>query len=625
AGGAGALTLDPAANFINDGDFMVFSDDFSLSGPGGSSGGGTFTNNSTYALKQTPNDGPARVLCFFDNQGTIVNEVDGGILHFYELLQAGTLDFSTVAGRLETLNATFSAPLGLEADDQWYAYRTAEINLSFAVDCFWENYADLSGSGQVTVNELTYWRDGEIALPLTVNDELFVVFPVRTPMELAASTHVSATGYFFSASPLALGAGDTLLNDGIFFLNSSIDLTGATTYFHNKGTITNSELSFQTAFVGNGRFRNVGTWENNANLAQMIVDCVTESPGSILSPQAVIFVVRDSLYLDGPLSVERSFNLIASAPLIINRAFTFDDDDRAVINDDVHFNVPFTSTGLWELDGRLLGTASLSLLSGRLEWDGGEIALPVSGEAGVEINLNGGSLRLSDRLSSNGTVNQNGSLLDVSGGQVTNRGDWFLNSGAILLRNGGLGLDNEGQLEVSQAGNIFRGAGDIVNSGSLVNASGGIITVDNELFNKGTLAGNGEFEFAGGWAQEGKIAPGLSPGILGVNTLEMVGESSLDIEIGGAQGPGPGHDLLTITEAANLRGTLNVSLLNGYVPSPGDRFLIMQSVNGNVDGAFDEANFPLNAAGWDISYEGSDVFLETLSALPLEMTNFTAR
>jgi hypothetical protein len=48
----------------------------------------------------------------------------------------------------------------------------------------------------------------------------------------------------------------------------------------------------------------------------------------------------------------------------------------------------------------------------------------------------------------------------------------------------------------------------------------------------------------------------------------------LNIELGGT-GPGADYDQLVVNGQATLGGTLNVVLLNGYVPSSGDQFRIL--------------------------------------------------
>jgi hypothetical protein len=89
----------------------------------------------------------------------------------------------------------------------------------------------------------------------------------------------------------------------------------------------------------------------------------------------------------------------------------------------------------------------------------------------------------------------------------------------------------------------------------------------------------------------GTVSPGLSPGILTINGDYVQGPTgALNMEIGGTI-PGPsGHDQLVVTGAATLGGTLNASLINGFVPAPTDAFTLIQA--GSVSGTFATTNLP---------------------------------
>jgi hypothetical protein len=52
------------------------------------------------------------------------------------------------------------------------------------------------------------------------------------------------------------------------------------------------------------------------------------------------------------------------------------------------------------------------------------------------------------------------------------------------------------------------------------------------------------------------------------------GGSTLDVEIGGTQ-PGTQYDVVHVTGTATLDGTLRVTLLDGFVPQPGDAFQVL--------------------------------------------------
>ena len=55
-------------------------------------------------------------------------------------------------------------------------------------------------------------------------------------------------------------------------------------------------------------------------------------------------------------------------------------------------------------------------------------------------------------------------------------------------------------------------------------------------------------------------------------------------------------DFLSISGAAYLNGTLNVSLIDGYTPMSGDRFSFLGSM-GSCSGTFAATNFPTEENG----------------------------
>ena len=83
----------------------------------------------------------------------------------------------------------------------------------------------------------------------------------------------------------------------------------------------------------------------------------------------------------------------------------------------------------------------------------------------------------------------------------------------------------------------------------------------------------------------GTLAPGLSPGRLGIDGDYALGTNgTLQIELGG-RNAGTGYDQLDVASNASVKGTLNVELYDGYAPAGGQRFDILLS------GTLDPTNF----------------------------------
>jgi hypothetical protein len=91
----------------------------------------------------------------------------------------------------------------------------------------------------------------------------------------------------------------------------------------------------------------------------------------------------------------------------------------------------------------------------------------------------------------------------------------------------------------------------------------------------------------------------------------------MTIEIAGAT-PGNGFDQLLINGTATLGGTLQVNLLNAFVPQVGNSFEIIRAFGG-VSGAFANTSFAgMPGITWRLAYEPLAVrlFVDAVTSLP---------
>jgi T5SS/PEP-CTERM-associated repeat protein len=137
----------------------------------------------------------------------------------------------------------------------------------------------------------------------------------------------------------------------------------------------------------------------------------------------------------------------------------------------------------------------------------------------------------------------------------------------------------------------------------------------------------GQFNFTGGTLvvgnfygnllqQGGTLAAGDSPGLTTIHgsyTLET--GATLEIEIAGAGQPGVAYDRYEVSGFADLRGTLDVKLLDGFVPALGDSFAFLTGHAGFSSG-FAATNLPTLPAGlsWQLNPDGITVFLNVVAA-----------
>jgi T5SS/PEP-CTERM-associated repeat protein len=234
---------------------------------------------------------------------------------------------------------------------------------------------------------------------------------------------------------------------------------------------------------------------------------------------------------------------------------------------------------------------------------------------------------------------------DVAVGLDTKVGDDPLSSGSLTIDGPGstltstaattIGNFGEGSLTVSNGGRLTTAqlkiaddapAAVIVDAGTIIDsvATGvGNRAVGTMTLNRGgvvqsplvtvgalgTLGGSGTIQ--GMVLSAGRVSPGTGPGTLAVtgNYTQTIG--ILDIQIGGPNA-GTQYDQLTVGGIANLGGTLNVVLTNGYNPVAGE-YVILQG--GTVSGAFGIANLP---AGFTISYEAGRVVVSIGDPCPAD-------
>lgn len=107
----------------------------------------------------------------------------------------------------------------------------------------------------------------------------------------------------------------------------------------------------------------------------------------------------------------------------------------------------------------------------------------------------------------------------------------------------------------------------------------------------------------------GTVSPGNSPGTITIDgnyTQESSG--TLSIEIGGTASDTE-YDQLVVSGAANLNGTLDVSLINDFSPALGDSFTVL--TYASQTGTFSTVNLPDLPTGlkWDVDYGASAVTL----------------
>ena len=245
------------------------------------------------------------------------------------------------------------------------------------------------------------------------------------------------------------------------------------------------------------------------------------------------------------------------------------------------------------------------------------------------------------------SVSGSGTSATISGGDTTNHATIAVDTGGVLHVDA---LDNDGSLSVQGASSVTAGsinnhaAGivDVAGTGSslavtnvienaatikvaangiiatggyhqqsgLTQVDGALLLSPNDMvFDGGTLAATGTLAANKVWINNGAT---ISPGV-GVNnaaTLNVIGDLLLQgtslFEIGGLGQ----YDLISVTGATSLGGTLDVQLFNGFAPSIGDTFDILLA--SAVSGAFNNLILPtFNGLTFDVVVQSNLVRLTT--------------
>lgn len=203
-------------------------------------------------------------------------------------------------------------------------------------------------------------------------------------------------------------------------------------------------------------------------------------------------------------------------------------------------------------------------------------------------------------------------VLTTSSGAFIDSNNFAIGTSAAISGAGGLNKIGTGSLNVRES-STYSG-GTTVSSGTLlVNNFYGSATGTGEVFvdSGGTLGGNGFIE--GDTTIAGVLSPGNSIGTLSFAgaipvSLILQGTSTVNMEIASLFD----HDLIMSNGPIEFGGTLQVSLLNGYVPVVGNTFALFSSPNPGI-GQFQNISF--SDPGISGDFNSSNGVL-TISAIP---------
>ncbi len=264
----------------------------------------------------------------------------------------------------------------------------------------------------------------------------------------------------------------------------------------------------------------------------------------------------------------------------------------------IGFNTNSTSTAT------VTGSGSSWTNSGALNVGASGLAT-LNVEAGGIVSSFAGSINSNSGLPSMATVTGNGSTWNnwsdfyVGGGSTSAGG-----TGDLTVTNQGL-VDVGGELKIWAPGTVNL-TGGTLDAATIDHTNGGMFNMTGGKLSVTTFTG--DLTNAGG-----TLAPGQSPG-----STTVVGDydqqsGTLEIELGGLLA-GSQFAQLVVSDTAKLAGTLDVSIINGFLPTLGDMFEIITATS--VVDTFDIENLPnLGGLDWNVNYGATSVVLEVVATL----------
>ena len=375
---------------------------------------------------------------------------------------------------------------------------------------------------------------------------------------------------------LETATGGTLTNGGIMTNSGTLTFRTGSTFDNTGGRLTNSGGRIES-YIDDHYFALVDS--KNANFVR----------GTVNLESGTTFANYANMTITGTL------NNAAGMTLENGTGGTLSNDGIMTNNGTLTFRTgsTFDNTG-----------GKLTNASGRIESyiDDYYFALADSSNAnfvGGTVNLESGTTFANyANMTATGNLNNAAgmTLENGTGGTLTNNGT-LTNDGALV--NEGI-LFNHGTLDNSLEGTL-------TNNG----------TIDmfwvGEFTNNGTLNGSGTI--IGRYTDHGQTKPGNSAGVMTIDGDYFKVEGSKEIELGGLfDGDGDKalteHDWLEVTGDAELSGTLDVKLIDGFDLDRGNVFNFLR-VGGILSGQYDglsEGDLVGNFGGQDlfITYRGGD-------------------
>jgi len=591
--GAGSLTMgDGTGNAYNNQDYIS---------------GATFVNQQT-----VQGTGAILNLTSFSNSGTINANVPTGANNLQ--LQLGRAGASTNTGTIEATNGGVLLIGSTTINNVGGIIESVGANSNVSL------VGSLGTSG-LTISGGTYTTSGGGVIygyggttfdgttnPVT-NSGTLIVPSVGNPPNINAGGTLKNTGTI-QLLPNASGAQIFLQLVG----GENLTLAGSGTLIMGDGTNNayNNQPVIGDDFGGGGIFTNQSTIEGTGTIASGTLGLINSGTISANVPVGANGLLLN-VCCEGTSGIINNGTMEASKGGMLQiypyNSFSNTGTLNAASSSTIYFNNnggPFLNLVNGTLTGGTYNVAGTLVLPGNITTNDAKIAL--TGKASQILNPNTNALVGFVTNASKGSFDLKGGQSFTSAGTFTNQGAIVVGKGSTFtVGSGGSYLQTEGKTTVN-------GKLALSTSEEKTDEADSDPAAANIRIAKGTLLGNGG-TIAAHVSSSGTVIPAASLtttgklGITGAYTQTAAG--ALDANIAGA---GSGQfNMLNVTGTATIGGTLNIGLLDNFVPAVGDTFEILMAKK--VTGTFATVNGTKinDSEHFTVTYNADNVTLTVVS------------
>ena len=461
--------------------------------------------------------------------------------------------------------------------------------------------ATLDGSSQGTLNN-------EAAYTGPNNSATYIEGTINNTGSFTIAANGNGTVLTISAATTLTGGGTVTLSTGpngnTAYINQSagFTLTNTNNLIQGQGGIAVTQLLNEPAGVINANASagqllmssttivNQGLIEATGGGTLAVNTLVNNAGGSIVSNSSTV-TFENGARIEGGILNTLGTGTMGTAQ---NQSTILDGTTQGTLNNQGTYTGPNNS------DTYVLGTINNT----------GSIAITANGN-GTYLTIEGAT-----------TLTGGGTVILATG---PNGNTAYINQSAgLTLTNAGNSIHVVGQLDVSyvveNSGFIQIAAGSSA-SGSSIAVNGGDVQIDGTYSGStvttsgvGTLSGIGSISATvsdGGVVGGGDIP---SPGVLSVTSLTQPSTGGLGVDIGGlTAGSQFSQVAVTGTAPVSLSGSINVRLINGFVPVSGNSFAILTASSISTTGlSINSAALPSGLV-WNYSNQGAVLLLEVTS------------